>query len=72
MPTAADAGRMLHPGDEVAGSPAGPRLDAGAGGRSPILPPGMVDRPSKRQVRGNPEQGEPDAAKPLSENGLGR
>jgi len=38
----------------------------GAEGRSPDTSPGKVDRPSKRRVRGL------EAAKPQSDDGLGR
>jgi hypothetical protein len=41
-------------GDEAPGSPAGPRLDAGAGVPQSGRLAWPVDRPSKRQVRGLP------------------
>jgi len=41
-------------------------------GRSPIVSPGKVDRPSKRRVRCKSGQRGPGAAKQLSDNGLGR
>jgi len=43
-------------GDEALVSPAGPRLNAGAGGRSPIAPPGRwTDHPSVGSLGRNPE-----------------